>query len=66
MKINKEKLQIAMTRACMNPKDLQEVTQMPRPTLNNAICGRGIRTGTLGRIAKALNVDPTELIEGGD
>lgn len=63
MKIDRQKLLLAMARACMSPADLQTATQLPRPTLNNAMGGRGIRPGTLGKIAKALNVDPAELIE---
>lgn len=63
MKIDRQKLLLTMARSCMSPADLQAVTQLPRPTLNNAMGGRGIRTGTLGKIAKALNVDPAELIE---
>ena len=49
MKVDRKKLELAMA--------------LPRPTVNNAIVGKGIRPGTLGRIAKALGVDPAELIE---
>ena len=34
-----------------------------RHQVQNAIVGKGVRPGTLGRIAKALNVDPTEIME---
>ena len=66
MTINRKKLRLAMARACMNTADLAEAAQIPRPTLNNAIKGRGVRTGTLGKIARALGVDVTELIERED
>ncbi len=63
MKIDRQKLLLTMARACMSPADLQTATQLPRPTLNNAMGGRGIRPVTLGKIAKALSVDPEEIIE---
>lgn len=52
-----------MARACMNTDDLQKTSKLPRPTLNNAITGRSVRPATVGKIAKALDVDVTELLE---
>ena len=63
MKINKKKIQIAMARNCMNTVDLQKTTGMPRPTVDNVVAGKNVRPGTVGRIAKALGVDVTEIIE---
>lgn len=63
MKIDKRKLVLAMARLCMDSVDLETKTNLPRPTLNNAISGRGIRPSTLGKIAQALEVDPADLIE---
>lgn len=63
MKIKRDCLQLAMARACMSTDDLQKAAEMPRPTLNNAINGRGISPKTAGRIAKALKVDVSEIIE---
>lgn len=62
MKIDKVKLELAMARACLNPQDLAKSSGLPAPTVNGAIRGRGIRPATLGRIAKALGVDPAELL----
>lgn len=56
MKADKEKLRIAMANACMNTKDLQKATGMPRPTVNNVISGKAVRTKTIGSVAKALGV----------
>ena len=56
-------LQIAMARNCMNTVDLQKTTGMPRPTVDNVVSGKNVRPGTVGRIAKALGVDVTEIIE---
>lgn len=52
-----------MAMACMNAKDLQIASDMPRPTLNNVISGYNVRPGTIGRVAQALGVDVTEIIE---
>ena len=64
MRANREKLTLAMARACMNTEDLAALAEMPRPTVNNVITGRNVRPGTLGRIARALGVDVTEIMEG--
>lgn len=63
MQINKMKLNLAMARACMNPEDLQSKTKISMPTIYNAISGKSVRPATLGRIAKALEVDVTEILE---
>ena len=63
MKVDRNKLELAMARACMDTADLQVAAGIPRPTLNNAIVGRDVRPGTAGRIAKALGVDVTEILE---
>lgn len=63
MKVNRQKLELAMARACMDSKDLPMAAQLPRPTVNNAIVGKSVRPGTLGRIAKALNCDPADILE---
>lgn len=63
MKVNKEKLQIAMAKACMNTADLQEATEMPMPTVAGAVSGRSVRPATVGKIARALKCDVTEIID---
>ena len=62
MLADRKKLEIAMARACMNTENLQKAANMPRPTLNNIITGRNIRPGTIGKVAKALQVDVTEIL----
>lgn len=63
MKADRKKLELAMARACMESRDLPAVAGLPRPTVQNAIVGKGVRPATLGRIARALGVDPAELIQ---
>lgn len=63
MKVDRKKLELAMARACMNTENLARAAEMPRPTVNNVITGRNVRPGTLGKIARALGVDVTEILE---
>lgn len=63
MKVDRRKLELAMARAHMDTRDVVEKAEIPRPTFNNAIVGRGSRPSTIGRIATALGVDVTEILE---
>ena len=63
MKVDKNKLKLAMANACMNTSDLQKASNLPRPTLNGLISCREVRPATIGRVAKALGVDVAEIIE---
>ena len=63
MRANRNKLELAMAKACMNTADLQKAAEMPRPTVNSVVSGKNSRPGTIGRIAKALGVDVTEIID---
>lgn len=64
MKIDKEKYMLARARACMGTKDLVSAG-IPRGTLSK-ISREDIRPETAGKIAKALGVDVTEIIETED
>lgn len=63
MKANRERLEMAMARACLSTAELAEKSGLRRPTLNGVIVGRNVRPDTLGKVARALNVDPEELLE---
>ena len=63
MKADRKKLEIAMSNSCMNAEDLQKESGLPRPSLNNVISGRSVRPGTIGRVAKALKVNVTDILE---
>ena len=62
MKANRKLLELAMARACMTTAQLTEAAQMPRPTVNGVISGKGVSPAILGRVARALGVDPAEII----
>lgn len=63
MNADTNKLRLAMARACMNSQDLAKAAQMPSQTVNGVLRGRRVRPATLGRIAKALNVDVAEIVK---
>lgn len=63
MKANRKKLELAMARACMSTADLVKTSAMPRPTVNNVIVGKNVSPATLGRVARALDVDVTDILE---
>lgn len=67
MKLNPDKLELSMARACVSIGDLCEKADIPRTTLSQV--RRGVRNPqpkTIGRIAAALGVDPSELVERED
>lgn len=66
MRADKGKLLLAMARACMNTRDVVRETGMPEMTVKNVISGKGVKPATLGRVAKALNIDPADIIEKGE
>lgn len=63
MKISKRKLEIAMARAELNRDTLAKKADMPIPTVCNVYTRGTCKPATAGRIAKALGVDVTEIIE---
>lgn len=62
MKLNKQKYEIARARTCKGFKDIVSAG-VPKGTLCRAIGGDDVRPETLGKIAQALDVDVTEIIE---
>lgn len=61
MRINREKYMLARARACMGQKELEKAG-IPKGTQCRAL-REDVRPETVGRIAKALGVDVTEIIE---
>lgn len=60
MKLDRQKFEIARARACMGQADF-EAAGIPKGTLCRAMSGKGLKPETLGRIAKALKVDVTDI-----
>lgn len=65
MKLNRRNFEIARARACMGQKDF-EAAGIPKGTLCRAMGGAGLKPETLGKIARALKVDVTEIMETED
>ena len=63
MKLDRKKYELARARACMGQKDLV-AAGIPKGTLCGVLRGNiEVRPETVGKIAKALGVDVTEIIE---
>lgn len=62
MKIDARKLEIIMAKALMNPKEVSEKAGISYPAFKRAWNQEGVKIATIGRIAKALGVDPADLI----
>lgn len=63
MKISKSKIEIAMARAELNRNDLSKKSGLPIPTICNVYSRGTCKPATAGKIASALGVDVTEIIE---
>lgn len=62
MKIDKKKFELVRARKCMGPKEIK-AAGFPLGTLSTALNSENVRPETAGRLAKALGVDVTEIIE---
>lgn len=66
MKANKQKLELAMAGKCMNPYDVCREAGISYQSFRRvAGSGHGVKPRTLGRVAAALGVDVTEIMEEG-
>lgn len=62
MKLDRQKYDLAKARACKGQKELM-AEGIPKGTLCRAAGGYSLKPETAGKIAKALGVDVTEIIE---
>ena len=65
MRINKQKLDLAMARACVGTTDLRDVLSSATVTKIRNHPDHEVSTKTVGKVAKRLGVDVTEIIEEG-
>lgn len=64
MKISPTKLQLAMARKCLSAKELSELIGCSTRLIHMVLRSeRDVTTKKLGKIAKALDVDPADLVE---
>lgn len=63
MKISKSKLNIALARKQWNQRGLRDNAIVSAQTILNLNKGKSVMPATVGKIAAALGVDVTEIIE---
>lgn len=63
MRINKQKLEVAMAKKCLNTFDLCKTAEMKYQMFRRIFNGGNCKPATVGRIAAALGVDVTKIIE---
>lgn len=63
MRVDLKKLRIAMARNCMGAPGLAEKANLNRGTVYHVLEGKNFNLSTIGKIAQALGVDVTEIIE---
>lgn len=63
MRLDKEKLQIAMARAMLTRDEVAKKAKIPTGTFRNALSRGVCKPVTAGKIAKALECDVTEILE---
>lgn len=64
MKLDVKRLHLELARLCLSKKELCDLSGVDVVTLSRIINGsQNPRPATIGRIAKALGVDVTELLE---
>lgn len=63
MKADKLKVQMAMARECIGTIALAERAGMSTSTVSRVTRGLNTRPEALGKVAKALNVDPAEIVQ---
>lgn len=70
MKISKQKLELAMANACLNPLQVSRQAGCQYATLRNLMNGKEGKPATIGKIASVLNVPVEKLVndyvESGD
>ena len=63
MKVISNKVSLAMVRACIDPKELAIRANISYPAVKRVLSGHEVKPSTLGKICKALQIDPAELVE---
>ena len=63
MKLNREKTNIAMARKCMTVTELSKACGVSRNRMNVILNSQNITPRCVGRVAIALGVDVTDIVE---
>ena len=62
MKLDATKIRVYMARKALTGLDLATAAGISRQTVSMILHGKDCTEATAGKIAKALNLDPTDLI----
>lgn len=63
MRISIIKVQLLMAKQCINQASLADKARISRQTMSAVMNGRNCRPELLGKISKALEVEPEDIIE---
>lgn len=63
LKISQSKVQLRMAEKCMNPYDLCSAANISYASYRRIMKYGGCKIATIGKIAKALNCDVTDILE---
>lgn len=64
MKVDLDSVNLELARKCLTTSELAEASGLTLQGLNNIIKGkRATKPATLGKIARALGVDPVEIVK---
>lgn len=63
MRLNKNKISLLMARQLINQASLAMKAGVSRQTMSAVMNGRNCRPELLGKISKALGVEPEEIVE---
>lgn len=63
MKLNRNKVSLLMAKQLINQMAIADKAGISRQTMSAVMNGRNCRPELLGRISKALGVEPEEIIE---
>lgn len=63
MRLNKTKVSLLMAKLVINQQTLADKAGVSRQTMSAVMNGRSCRPELLGKVSKALEVEPEEIIE---
>lgn len=63
LKVSKEKVQLAMAGKCLNPYDLCSKADISYASYQRILRVGGCKIATIGKIAKALDINVIDLLE---
>lgn len=63
MRLHRIKVSLLMAKLCINQASLAAKAGISRQTMSAVMNGRNCRPELLGKISKALGVEPEEIIE---